>query len=186
MCNEADVLRGVQKDIIDWDMVSSLDAARIGSILGSGNYKYNEENDEFYVDDVFLQKYTYIAKADGMDVYKIGATNNLKRRAIELTKRKPYSFLGLSPIAYSTENIEHTLKTVLPCMRRKLPHPFDNAEEILIVGEEDIERIISLYGFQRIKDGGNVPGTILTTKRVSFFPKTGTCKITKFFSKVIS
>lgn len=171
MSSEVDILKSI-KDTPDWERFNEV--FNVYPTMGSDDcgYRYDPINNVIYRERVNRgARYTYIAKADGLDIYKVGRTNNLQIRIKRLHHEYPYSTLGLEPIAYCLGDIERDIKMWSSCDSRELPEPFKKTCELLFFNEEDINRVIRECGFIRIH--GELPGNLNVTERTIYNPENG-------------
>ena len=142
-------------------------------------FRYDHVTGLIYRDtNISYNKYTYIAKSEYGDIYKIGHTLNLRERVKTLNDDKTYSLLKLEPIAFCIRDYESLILAVTGGGMRKRPAPFEKKKEIRLLTSDDIEFIIESFGFIRID--GNVPGLIKRTKRDYFNPGNGKYIRTEF------
>lgn len=159
-----------EKDRLSMDGVDELVAIDNTS---SCDIRYDRESGLLYrEDDISYRKYTYIAKSEYGDIYKIGHTNNLRERMKTLNLDEGYSCLKLKPIAYCVRDFESIILAVTWNGRRILPGMLEKKKEIRLLSKEDVDRIIDFMGFVRI-DNEDCPGFIHKTKRVYFNPDNG-------------
>jgi len=137
------------------------------------NYRYDKKEGLIYTEhEENRPRYTYIAKAKGLDMYKIGHTANLGKRVPKLRSMHPYSLLDLNPIAYTAEDVEQEILAMYGCFFRKLPKPFDVARELVLLDEPGVQWLINTYSFTRVTPGC-LPGEMKKTTRYYFDPDNG-------------
>ena len=135
-------------------------------------FRYDHATGLIYRDtNISHNKYTYIAKSEYGDIYKIGHTLNLEERVNTLNDDKAYSLLKLEPIAFCIRDYESLILALTGARTKKRPAPFEKKKEIRLLTSDDIEFIIESFGFIRID--GKVPGLIKRTKRDYFNPDNG-------------
>ena len=169
---EIDALLGLDYDSFEREDISEcLDV--VNASHDPCEFRYDPESGMIYEDiDITKSKYTYIAKAEEGDIYKVGHTNNLKERASNFIYDTPYSFLNLKPIAFSPRDCEKLILIFTKAHLRILPKPFEKAKEILILTDEDLEYLLDTFGFVRIS-GEQYPGEITRTLRMYYDPNDG-------------
>ena len=167
-----DVLLSLKHDVFERDpIIEFLDV--VEKSQEPCKFRYDCSSGMIYEDvDISDRKYTYIAKANKGDIYKIGHTDNLKRRIKSLALDKPYSFLGLKPIAFCPRDCENVILVFTQAKYRPLPKPFDNARELLILSDDDIDFIIETFGFFKI-EGDEYPEEMMKIARRFYDPVDG-------------
>lgn len=171
------------KDILDfgydsvrWDLLGELFQDKPLTSIPDCKYRYDSNQKVIYsLSEKENATYTYIAKADGLDIYKIGHTTNLSRRMRELSSKKPYSYLRLKAIAYSCYDIEKALLLSIKDTSKCLPAPYDKVEELVVLKLNDVLKIIKRGHFISLDDPKRLPGQLTQICRTEYDPDDGHC-----------
>ena len=170
---DIDTLISLPKDKIIREMVLETVSDERGFEKPGIKLRYDSASGMLYKETVVKpHKYTYIAKAEKGDIYKIGHTGNLEKRIRTLNSQKPYSLLGLKPIAFCEEDYEWIILCSAQRSSRILPPPFSTAKEILILSDDDLNFLIDSFGFTHINES-NYPGVMTRTIRDFYDPNDG-------------
>lgn len=159
---EATRLIGVKKTKHQWDEFEEVVKLSNKFPIHDGRcHFYYRESGLVYTE--YVEKkvaYTYIAKADGLNFYKVGRTKNLLKRMRSLKNDYPYSLLTLTVIAFSPVDCEKILKVFFSCDASTLPKPFNKAEELLLLDDTELLKILDMCSFTRINTNEQMPETI--------------------------
>ena len=173
-------------DTISWDILNVLKRFCPKSWFSPCDFRYDKKRNIIYRIQTISEdqaKITYIAKAEGMDIYKVGCTKNLSQRINGLRNKKPYSLLNLKPIAYCPDNIESAIKRSIGFRNAELPHPFEKSTELMFLAQEDVDKLITECGFTRIV-GDELPKAKSYSYKICYDPKTGRCiKVERIYDR---
>lgn len=143
-------------------------------------YRYDRESGLIYCEkEIEKSDWTYIAKAEVGNIFKIGHTSNLKQRADILRTQKPYSYLNLRMIAYHCRNCEK-IALIFSSKGRKLPRPFEKMEEIRLLSDDDLNYLVESFGFKPA-DPDNLPVDVRRFERMYYDPDNGNHIKTEYF-----
>lgn len=180
---ELRILKSVAKDSVNQDVYSVFSTLSSRNYHGGCDYRYDEKEKAIYTDREYGRpRYTYIAKAKDLDVYKIGHTTNLSKRFISLHSKPPYSLLELEPFAYTPEDVESEILAIYGSTFRELPEPFNTAKELVFLDKSGIEWLLNAYPFTRVISGKILPGEMKKITRYYFEPTNGECIKTRVIS----
>lgn len=108
-------------------------------------YRYDNSVGMMYQEETEKQKFTYIAKTNIPNVYKVGSSYSLERRETELLKQGNYKEYTPTIIAYCPINIESLLLDTIfePKKVPIKPRP----KELVYADEGYLNRVIKYFHF---------------------------------------
>ena len=163
-------------DSVRWDLLGELIQDKPIASFPDCEYRYDSDKNVIYsLTKKENTMYTYIAKADGLDIYKIGHTTDLSRRMRELSSQKPYSYLRLKAIAYSSYDIEKALLLSIKDATKRLPAPYDKVKELVVLKLNDVLKIMQRGRFVPLDSPKILPGQLTKVYRTEYDPDDGHC-----------
>lgn len=163
-------------DSVRWDLLGDLIQDKPLTSVPDCEYRYDSDKNVIYsLTEKENALYTYIAKADGLDIYKIGHTTDLSRRMRELSSKKPYSYLHLKAIAYSCYDIEKALLLSIKDATKFLPAPYDKVKELVVLKLNDVLKIIKRGLFISLDNPKRLPGQLTLICRTEYDADDGHC-----------
>ena len=113
--------------------------------LSDIEYRYDSRVEMIYKEVKRYQKFTYIAKTNVPDVYKIGSSRSLERRDGELAKYGHYKDLAPTIIAYCPIDIEWLLLSWVSWPKKVSISP--KIKELVSADKEYLNKIIRRFHF---------------------------------------